>query len=317
MNLQEKKKLVVLTGPTAVGKTELSIELAKRINGEIISCDSIQVYKGFDIGSAKITPEEMNGVPHHLIDILEPTEPFSIADFKEYALRAMDDIYSRGHIPILTGGTGFYIQSVVNDISFEETEDDGYRQKLEILLQEKGIDYLYEMLKEVDPVSCESIHKNNTKRVIRALEFNHQTGKKISEHNETERAKTSPYNFAYFVLDCDRDALYKRIEKRIDIMVEQGVVDEVKNLIDTYHLTSDHTSMQGIGYKEFIPYLKGEQSLEETLEILKRDTRHFAKRQLTWFRREREVIWVNKDKLIDTNHQLDFIINILKEKRIL
>ena len=310
-------KLIVLTGPTAVGKTDLSIKLAKAVNGEIISADSIQVYKDMNIGSAKITEDEMQGVRHHLIDVLSPEENFNVVTFKNMADKAIKEIYERGHIPIITGGTGFYIQAVLNDIDFKENEDDGYRAYLENLVKEKGELYLHDMLKEVDEKSAEAIHFNNVKKVIRALEYHHQTGEKISEHNETERAKKSPYNFAYFVLDCEREKLYKRIEKRVDIMIEQGLVDEVKGLLNKYDLSPDSVSVQGLGYKEVFAYLRGEISLDEAIYIIKRDTRHFAKRQLTWFRREKEVIRIDKD-IYDTDEKcLDYILGILKEKGII
>ncbi len=310
-------KLIVLTGPTAVGKTDLSIKLAKAVNGEIISADSIQVYKDMNIGSAKITEDEMQGVRHHLIDVLSPEEDFNVVTFKNMADKAIKEIYERGHIPIITGGTGFYIQAVLNDIDFKENEDDGYRAYLENLVKEKGELYLHDMLKEVDEKSAEAIHFNNVKKVIRALEYHHQTGEKISEHNETERAKKSPYNFAYFVLDCEREKLYKRIEKRVDIMIEQGLVDEVKGLLNKYDLSPDSVSVQGLGYKEVFAYLRGEISLDEAIYIIKRDTRHFAKRQLTWFRREKEVIRIDKD-IYDTDEKcLDYILGILKEKGII
>ena len=317
MNEKISNNLIVLTGPTAVGKTELSISLAKKINGEIISADSIQVYKHFDIGSAKITKEEMDGVPHHLIDVLEPTEGFNIALFKDMAKSAVEDILSRGAIPIITGGTGFYIQSLIYDIDFTENEDDGYRAAMEKLLSEKGPEYLHNMLKEIDSESAEAIHFNNSKRVIRALEYYHQTGEKISTHNEREAAKTSPYNFAYFVLNCDRKILYDRIDKRVDIMIEQGLVDEVRNLVDKYKLTQEMVSMQGLGYKEILQYLKGEITLDEAIYIIKRDTRHFAKRQLTWFKREKDVIWLDKDIHNTTDKQLNFIADILQKKHII
>lgn len=315
--LSDKKKLIVLTGPTAVGKTDLSIKLAQRINGEIISADSIQVYKHLDIGSAKITMEEMDGVRHHLIDVLDPTDSFNIATFKTMAVAAMDEIYNRGKIPIITGGTGFYIQSVLYDINFANNEDDGYRNALEKLADENGPNFLHNMLKDIDPVSADNIHANNVKRVIRALEYYHQTGQLMSEHNATEAAKKSPYNFAYFVLNCNRELLYNRIDKRVDIMIEQGLVDEVRNLRDELGLTRDLVSMQGLGYKEILQYLNGDISLDESIYILKRDTRHFAKRQLTWFKREKDVIWVDKDALVTENSQLEFIIDKLKDKNIL
>ncbi|MBQ9277280.1 MAG: tRNA (adenosine(37)-N6)-dimethylallyltransferase MiaA [Lachnospiraceae bacterium] len=312
-----KDSLIILTGPTAVGKTDLSIKLAKAVQGEIISADSIQVYKYMDIGSAKITQKEMQGVPHHLIDVLNPNEDFNVVLFKNMANKAINEILDRGHIPIITGGTGFYIQAVLYDIDFKENEDDGYRSSLEKLLEEKGAVYLHDMLKEIDEKSAKDIHFNNAKKVIRALEYYHQTGEKISEHNEMERAKSSPYNFAYFVLNCERAKLYQRIEKRVDIMLEQGLVDEVKNLIDKYKLTADMVSMQGLGYKEIYSYLMGEISLDEAVYILKRDTRHFAKRQLTWFRREKEVTWVDKD-FYDTDEKcLEYMLRVLKDKNII
>lgn len=317
MSNNTSNKLIVLTGPTAVGKTELSIKLAKEINGEIISADSIQVYKGFDIGSAKITTKEMEGIKHHLIDVLDPRESFNIATFKQMAKEAVDDIQNRGAVPIVTGGTGFYIQALLYDIDFSENEDDGYRKELEDLLKDRGEQYLHNMLREIDPKSAEVIHYNNSKRVIRALEYYHQTGEKISTHNERERMKESPYNFAYFVLNCSRELLYERIEKRIDIMINQGLVDEVKHLVDEYNLTPDMVSMQGLGYKEIFSYLNGDITLDEAIYILKRDTRHFAKRQLTWFKRERDVIWVDKDILTSTDMQLEFIKNILSNKNII
>lgn len=317
MHIHSNKNLIILTGPTAVGKTDLSIKLAKLVNGEIISADSIQVYKHLDIGSAKITVEEMDGVRHHLIDVLDPEESFNIATFKAMADEAIDDIYSRGKLPIITGGTGFYIQSVLYDINFADNEDDGYRQTLELIAKDKGANFIHSMLRDIDPVSADNIHANNVKRVIRALEYYHQTGQLMSEHNATESAKSSPYNFAYFVLNCNRELLYNRIDKRVDIMLEQGLVEEVKFLRDELGLTRDLISMQGLGYKEILSYLDGEINLEEAIYILKRDTRHFAKRQLTWFKREKDVIWVDKDALVTENSQLEFIINELKTKNII
>lgn len=317
INQTERKRLIVLTGPTAVGKTALSIKLAKAAGGEIISADSIQVYRHLDIGSAKVTEEEMQGIPHHLIDILEPAEDFSVAAFKELAVKAMDGIYQRNHIPIIVGGTGFYIQAVLRDVSFCDTEDDGYRQTLEKIYKDKGGAYLHRMLGEIDSIAARDIHENNTKRVMRALEYHHQTGSRISEHNEAEKKKTSPYNFAYFVLNCDREKLYKNIDRRVDKMLEQGLVGEVQSLVRQYQLTRDMVSMQGLGYKEILQYLEGACSLEEAVYILKRDTRHFAKRQLTWFRREQNVIWVDKDILSTEGEQLAFMLDILKKRQIM
>lgn len=289
-----KKPLIILTGPTAVGKTKASIGLAKALNGEIISADSMQVYKHMDIGSAKIRPDEMEGIPHYLVDELEPDEEFHVVRFQEMAKKALEEIYEKNKIPIVVGGTGFYIQALLYDIDFTESNEDSvYRQELERIAREKGAEYLHDMLRMVDPKSAEMIHANNVKRVIRALEFQKQTGQKISEHNEKERAKTSPYEFCYFVLNDDRNRLYERINLRIDKMLEEGLVSEVQSL-KAKGYTKDMVSMQGLGYKEILDYLNGECSLEDAVYILKRDTRHFAKRQLTWFRRESDVIWIDK-----------------------
>jgi tRNA dimethylallyltransferase len=311
------KPLVILTGPTAVGKTALSIELAKAINGEIISADSMQVYRHMDIGTAKVTPEEMQGIPHHLIDILEPEEPFNVAEFKKRAQEAVEDILSRGKIPIVAGGTGFYIQALLYNVSFDEEENDGYRQELErIAMEPDGPTRLYQKLEQIDPDSLRTIHPNNVKRVIRALEYFHQTGEPISLHNERERAKTSPYHFAYFVLNMDRQRLYERIELRIDKMLEEGLLEEVQSLRNR-GLNREHISMQGLGYKEIYDYLQGSTSLEEAIYILKRDTRHFAKRQLTWFKREKEVIWLDKDTFANENEIKEFMIHTLQKKEII
>lgn len=313
-----KKPMIVLTGPTAVGKTELSISLAKKINGSIISADSMQVYKYMDIGSAKITKEEMCGVKHYLVDELMPEEEFNIYRFKEMALKALEEIYAEGKIPIIVGGTGFYIQGLLYDIDFSETAaDEAYRKEMEDYVRENGAHALHELLREVDPESCDAIHENNVKRVIRALEYYHQTGQKISDHNKKEREKQSPYNFAYFVLNDIRENLYARIDKRVDLMVEKGLVDEVKRLKDMGY-TPDMVSMQGLGYKEILWYLDNRCTLNEAVETIKQETRHFAKRQLTWFRREKEVVWIDKDKFdYDNNRILDFISNTLEEKRII
>ena len=312
-----KKKLIVLTGPTAVGKTELSISLAKAVNGEIISADSMQVYRHMDIGSAKIMPEEMDGIRHHLIDVLEPWEEFNVTRFQAMAREAMEGIYARGHVPIVTGGTGFYIQAVVRDIDFTENEASPYRAELEALAEEKGSTWLHEELRKVDPESAEAIHENNVKRAIRALEFYRLTGKKISEHNEEQKERQSPYHFAYFVLNDEREHLYRRIEQRIDQMLEQGLVDEVKKL-KSMGCHQDMVSMKGLGYKEILDYLDGITTLPEAVEILKRDTRHFAKRQITWFKREKDVIWLNKqDYAYDEDKILSTMLEILREKDII
>ncbi len=311
-----KKPCVILTGPTAVGKTALSIKLAKAINGELVSADSMQVYIYMDIGTAKITSEEMEDIPHHLIDVLDPKEDFNVFIFQTMAKQALEEIYAKGKIPIIVGGTGFYIQSLLYDISFEETEVSKYREELTAYYEEHGAHALHERLKDIDPVSYEEIHENNVKRVIRALEFYSETGYPISQHNMEQREKESPYNFAYFVLNDDRAVLYDRIEKRIDIMIKDGLIEEVKKLLD-YGCEPHMISMQGLGYKEIIPYLKGECTLDEAIYVLKRDTRHFAKRQLTWFRREKEVIWLDKNTFEIEEKLLDSMLETLREKHII
>ena len=313
-----KKPLIVLTGPTAVGKTSLSISLAKAVNGEIISADSMQVYKGMDIGSAKIRKEEMQDVTHYLVDILEPEEEFHIVKFQELAKAAMEEIYAKGKIPILVGGTGFYIQAVTRDIDFTQAEQEtSYREELEQLAKEKGTEYLHEKLREVDPKSAENIHANNVKRVIRALEFYHQNGTPISDHNEEQKQQTSPYNLSYFVLTAPREILYERIDRRVDQMMEEGLLEEVKSLRER-GCHRGMVSMQGLGYKEILAYLEGEYPLEEAVRILKRDTRHFAKRQLTWFRREQDVIWVDKEQFHWNEAEiLEYMMSVLKERDLL
>lgn len=313
----KKNPLVILTGPTSVGKTALSIALAKAVNGEIISADSMQVYRHMDIGTAKITPEEMDGVPHYLIDELDPDEEFNVVRFQQLSKAYMQQIYSRNKIPILVGGTGFYIQAVLYDINFTENEtDNSYRTELEQLLEERGADYLHDLLNKADPNSAITIHPNNSKRVIRALEYIKLTGDKISEHNKEQRSKESPYNFCYFVLNKDRATLYETINQRVDLMLKHGLLEEVKKLADLGY-TGDLVSMQGLGYKELLEYLKGTYTLEEAIDILKRDTRHFAKRQLTWFKREKDVIWVDKD-LYETDEEiLVYLKSRLAEKSII
>ncbi|WP_337538765.1 tRNA (adenosine(37)-N6)-dimethylallyltransferase MiaA [Suilimivivens sp.] len=316
--MTEKKPLVILTGPTAVGKTALSIKLASEIGGEIISADSMQVYRQMDIGSAKIKPEEMGGIPHHMIDILEPEEEFNVCLFEKLALEAMEQIYERGHIPVVVGGTGFYIQALLYQIDFTEEETDtAYRDKLWQLGEEKGNHYLHELLRKVDPESAEEIHENNRKRVIRALEFYENCGKPISTHNKEQRQKTSAYNSCYFVLTDDRKKLYERIESRVDQMLSKGLGDEVRTLKER-GCNASMVSMQGLGYKEILEYLDGRCSLLEAVEKIKKETRHFAKRQLTWFRRERDVIWLDKQAFAyDEDAVLSCILENLRKKEII
>lgn len=317
MSHEEKKPLIVLTGPTAVGKTRLSISLAKAVDGEIISADSMQVYRNMDIGSAKIRPEEMQGVPHHLVDVLDPREEFHIVRFQKMAKAAMEEIYAKGKIPILVGGTGFYIQAITRDIDFTEAvQEDDYRRELEAMAESRGAETLHRMLEKVDPVSAKEIHANNVKRVIRALEFYHQNGTPISAHNQEQKEHKSPYNLAYFVLNAPREILYERIDQRVDEMLKEGLLKEVEAL-KAMGLKKGMVSMQGLGYKEILSYLEGECSLEEAVTVLKRDTRHFAKRQLTWFRREQDVIWVNKDEFCyEDSRILEYMLSILEERGI-
>ena len=299
-----KQKLLVLGGPTAVGKTELSIRLAEKLNGEIISADSMQIYKYMDIGSAKVTKEEMRGIKHHLIDVIEPDVPFSVADFKEHGDKALKDIISRGKFPIIAGGTGLYINSLTCNMTFTEAEkDEEYRLELEKLADEKGNEYIHDMLKDIDPISYKEIHFNNRKRVIRALEVYKLTGKPFSSYNAGEDFYKSDYDVHYYVLNMDREKLYNRINKRVDIMLENGLLDECIKLKNLGY-TSDMQSMQGIGYKEILYYLENKISLEEAVNMIKQGSRNYAKRQLTWFRRDKRCIFLDKDILSD-----DEIIN--------
>lgn len=311
------KPLIILTGPTAVGKTDLSIRLAKEIGAEIISADSMQVYKTMDIGTAKISVNEMQGVTHHLIDIREPEEGFDVATFKTLANEAINKIYSNGHIPLIVGGTGFYIQAVLYNVDFTETDKDSeYRDYLNALAKEHGNEYIHNMLTEVDEESAKNIHANNLKRVIRALEFYKETGTKISEHNEKEGSKKSPYNFCYFVLNDDRQILYDRIDKRVDDMFESGLEDEVSQLIER-GLKREDISMQGIGYKEFFDFYDGIIDKNQLISNIKQDTRHFAKRQLTWFRREPDVCMININEYNSRDEVFVSMLNILKEKGVI
>lgn len=307
--------LIIIAGATAVGKTDLSISLAKKINGEIISADSMQVYKGMDIGTAKIKPEEMQEIPHYLINEYDPKEEFSVYEFKNQAAKYIKEIQNRDKVPILVGGTGFYIQAVLYDIDFTEEEDNGESLYFENILNREGPEYLHKMLQEVDPIASEEIHPNNIKRVIRALVFNKLTGEKISEHNRKQHEKQSPYNFAYFVLNRNRDLIYERINQRVDLMIEKGLVTEVEELLSKGY-SPDLVSMQGIGYKEIVQYLNGNISLEEAIELMKKGTRHFAKRQITWFKREKESIWLSYEDFTSNKDMLEKMILILKEKKI-
>lgn len=314
MNRDAKKPLIILTGPTAVGKSALSIGLAKAVNGEIISADSMQVYRGMDIGTAKITKKEMQGVPHYLIDEMDPWDEFNVVVFQQRCKACMEKIYQKNKIPIIVGGTGFYIQSVLYDIDFTKNESDSvYRRRLEEFAKIHGSQALHQELAKVDPSSADTIHPNNIKRVIRALEYYQQTGKKISEHNEAQRQKSSPYHFVYYVLSLPRPILYDRINRRVDLMRKQGLVEEVMRLKQA-GCTREMVSMQGLGYKEILAAMDGESSMDEAFEQIKLETRHFAKRQFTWFRREREVTWLEKEKFSSEEELLDFCKQDIEKK---
>lgn len=306
--MSEKKPLVIIAGATAVGKSEQSIKLAKRIDGEIISADSMQVYKGMDIGTAKISASEMQGVRHYLIDELEPTEEFNIFEFKTRAVSYINEIHKKNKIPIIVGGTGFYIQSVLYDIDFSDEDDDkSYRLELETMAENGEGAALFELLKEKDPKAALEIHPNNIKRVIRALEYNHNTGKLISKHNEEQKRNESPYDFIYFVLNRNRKEIYERINKRVDLMFEEGLIKEVQNLLNS-GVSPDALSMQGLGYKETAEFLTGKKTLEEAKDLIKKSTRHFAKKQITWFKHEKDALWMNYEEYPDMAEDLYKIV---------
>lgn len=300
-------KLVIIAGPTAVGKSECAVELSKKINGEVISADSMQVYRGMDVGTAKITPEEMQGIRHFGIDILNPDQNYDVTEFVSMAHEAMEQIYADEKIPVLCGGTGFYIQALAYDIDFgDEQVDIDYRKELKKFADKNGTEALHEKLREVDPESAESIPAGNVKRVIRALEYFKNHGTKISEHNAEERRRKSPYELYFFVLTDERKKLYERIDKRVDRMMDAGFLDEAERI---YDLIGDKecTAAKAIGYRELFEYFRGECSLEEAVSKIKQDSRHFAKRQLTWFKRYPEVIWVDRQIYNTIEEIVDFM----------
>ncbi|WP_163102292.1 tRNA (adenosine(37)-N6)-dimethylallyltransferase MiaA [Peribacillus alkalitolerans] len=310
--MKEKQKIIVIIGPTAVGKTKLSVELAKRFNGEIISGDSMQIYRGMDIGTAKITPEEMEGIPHHLIDIKEPKEPFNAAEFQELASKEIINIANRGKIPIIAGGTGLYIQSLLFQYEFSEAvSDPEFRHKWEEIAHQKGEEFVHERLKEVDPESASRIHPNNIRRVIRALEIYHLTGITMTD---TLQAQTmhSDYDYILIGLDMDRELLYDRINKRVDIMMEEGLLNEVKELFNQG--VREVQSIQAIGYKEIYEFLDGKCSLEAAVEKLKQNSRRYAKRQLTWFRNKMDVFWFDVSNVEDFQKKVIEISHFIEGK---
>lgn len=310
------KNIFILAGPTAVGKTEISINLAKELNGEIISADSMQIYKKMDIGSAKISNKEMNGVPHYLIDFLDPSKEFSVAEFSNLAKDKIDEITLASKLPMIVGGTGLYINSVICNYNFANTnKDEEYRNKLMEIAEEKGKEFVFDMLKKVDPISSEKICMNNLKRVIRALEVYEVTGKPFSSFSQEEDMYNVPYNIYYYVLNMNRDKLYERINKRVDIMLEKGLVEEVIRLQKEGY-NCDMQSMKGIGYKEILYYLNGDISLEKAVEMIKQFSRNYAKRQLTWFRKDPRVIWIDKDQFKSDLEVADYIIRDYRNRRI-
>lgn len=309
-----KPKICILVGPTGVGKTDVSIELAKALNGEIISADSAQVYKYMDVGTAKANEEEMQGIKHHMIDEVYPDQSFSVAQFRDRAEVYIQEISAKGKLPIIVGGTGLYINSLLNNLEFTKSVgDEAYRLEMQSIADEKGNEYLHEMLKDIDPESYERLHPNDTRRVIRALEVYKFTGKTISHFQEESKKAPSKYDFAFVGLAMDRQKLYDRINRRVDIMLEKGLVAEVQKLLDMGYDRS-LVSMQALGYKEIVQYLMGEITLEEALFILKRDSRHYAKRQLTWFRRDERIQWFNIDEYSNKGILVKNIINYIAGK---
>lgn len=308
--------LLVLTGPTAIGKTDLSLLLAKKLNGEIISGDSVQVYKGLDIGSAKITPEEMNGIPHHLIDFVHPNTTYTAAFFKQDAEEIIANISGRGKLPILVGGTGLYVNGLLYDYGFSKTrENAAFRKKISEDIDIYGLDFFHNKLKLLDPKAAEKIKPNDEKRIIRALEVIETTGELFSkEHDMTKRYASPRFNMLYYALTMNRTALYQRINLRVDIMLEKGLIEEVKSLLKSGVLP-DSRSMQAIGYKEIVAHLRGELTLEEAKDRIKTNTRHFAKRQLTWFRRDPNIRWIDLDVLTTEEaannicHDVEYYLN--------
>lgn len=310
------KNLFILSGPTAVGKTHISIELAKKLKGEIISADSMQIYKYMDIGSAKVTEDEMQGITHHLIDFIEPDKNFNVSEYKALAENSIDEICKKDKLPMVVGGTGLYINSLILNYNFTDAKTDkSYREYLGNLAEEKGKEYVHSLLKEVDIDSYKRLYPNDLKRVIRALEVYKLTGKTISEYNANTNLYDIPYNIYYFVLTMDRAKLYDRINKRVDLMMENGLIDEVRRL-KSMGYTPDMQSMKGIGYKEILDYLNGNSTLDEAIYLVKKGSRNYAKRQLTWFRKDKRVIWINKDNFSCDEDIVEHIIHVFNIMKI-
>ena len=306
----QKNKVIVICGPTASGKTALSIELAKQIHGEIVSCDSMQIYKDMNIGTAKPTPEEMQGIQHYLIGYVSPEQRYSVADYKADAKKAIKEIIKKGKMPVVVGGTGLYLDSLIYEIEYQDIQlDEEYRKKLEEEVEEKGLETLYERAKQIDAIAIEKISPNDKKRILRILEIYHATGKTKTEQEIESRKKEVEYDYKVYALDWDRQTLYDRINKRVDMMIEQGLIEEVKQILDKYNTFP--TAMQGLGYKEVVDYLKGKMTKEEMIEKIKMETRRYAKRQLTWFRKNKQTIWLNAEDEIQNN--IDIILKDIKD----
>ena len=300
--MQNKPKVIVICGPTASGKTGLSIELAKKINGEIISCDSMQIYKDMNIGTAKPTKEEMQGIPHYMLDFVSPEKRYSVADFKKDATLAIEEVLSKGKVPIVVGGTGLYVNSLTQNITYPNIETDlEYRKLLEKRAEKEGLHSLYNEAKKIDETAMQTISENDKKRIIRVLEIYHQTGKTKTMLEAESKLEPPPYNYIVFAIDMDREKLYERINKRVDIMIDQGLIEEVENLVKKYK--SLPTAIQGLGYKEVVGYLNGNLTKEEMIEKIKMETRRYAKRQLTWFRKDKSIKWINGLKIASENIQ--------------
>lgn len=297
-----KPKVIVICGPTASGKTSLSIEVAKKIDGEIISCDSMQIYKEMNIGTAKPTVEEMQGIPHYMLDFVLPSERYSVADFKEAATDRIEDILKREKVPIIVSGTGLYVDALTKNITYPEIEIDlEYRKQLEELIKENGLESLYEEAKKIDEKAMQTISKNDKKRIMRVLEIYHQTGKTKTQLESESRLTPPPYEYIVFAINMEREKLYERINKRVDIMIDQGLIEEVEALTKKYE--EFPTAMQGLGYKEVVSYLKKEITKEEMIEKLKMETRRYAKRQLTWFRKDENIKWIDGLAPLEQNIQ--------------
>ena len=306
----KKPVVIVICGPTASGKTALSIELAKKINGEVVSADSMQIYKDMDIGSAKVTPEEMEGIKHYLIDFVSPDERYSVANYKQDAKKAIKEIISKGKIPIVVGGTGLYVDSLIYEIEYNNIEiDEEYRKSLEVIKEKDGLEVLYKKAMEIDPEAMEKISSNDSKRIMRVLEIYHSTGKTKTQQEAESRTKEIHFDYKVFAINMEREKLYDRINRRVDIMLEKGLVEEVKNLLANYK--EFPTAMQGLGYKEVRDYLENKLSYEDMVEKIKQESRRYAKRQLTWFRKNKETIWI--EGLNDTNENINIILEALKD----